>query len=77
MSLFTRIRRTIYSPLGQKLAVRLRLVVKPLIVSIGMKRLIGEKPLETQRPTLVVVSHEASNIKHRVLSIVIAEVVPR
>ena len=60
MSLFTRIRRTIYSPLGQQLAVRLRLVVKPLIVSIGMKRLIGEKPLETQRPTLIVVSHEAS-----------------
>ena len=60
MSLFTRIRRTIYSPLGQQLAIRLRLVVKPLIVSIGMKRLIGEQPLKTQRPTLVVVSHEAS-----------------
>lgn len=60
VALITQLRRALYSPLGRTLAQRSRVVVKPLLVLIGMRRHAGSLPLEPGRPTLVVVSHEAS-----------------
>ena len=60
MALITQLRRALYSPLGRRLAQRSRRVVKPLLVVIGMRRHAGRQPLNPSRPTLVVVSHEAS-----------------
>ena len=60
MALLNQVRRAIYSPQGQQLASRLRRVLKPVITMLGMRHLPGLLPLDTQRPTVVVVSHEAS-----------------
>jgi glycosyltransferase involved in cell wall biosynthesis len=60
MALITQLRRALYSPLGRRLAQRSRLVVKPLLVVIGMRRHTGAQAFDPNRPTLVVVSHEAS-----------------
>jgi glycosyltransferase involved in cell wall biosynthesis len=55
-----KLRRLIYSPQVRHLASRLRPVVKPLLTVLGMHRHQGGRCMDPQRPTLVVVSHEAS-----------------
>lgn len=60
MALLNQVRRAVYSPQGQLLASRLRRVVKPLLTILGMRRHPGQLRLDPQRPTVVVVSHEAS-----------------
>lgn len=60
MALLNQVRRVIYSHQGQQMANRLRRFLKPIVTILGMRRVPGLQPLDAQRPTVVVVSHEAS-----------------
>ena len=60
MTLVNQLRRFVYGPQGQQIARRLRIVVKPVVTVLGMRRHKGRISLDPLRRTVVVVSHEAS-----------------
>lgn len=75
MSLTVRIRRILYTPNSnaQLLAKRLKHLVKPILLLSGMRRRAGEKKINHLKPTVVVVSHEASETGAPILALNICQ----